>query len=156
LAFGDSITDGVGSETGQIDRWPNFLARRLGRPSATARQASSTRGSAATACFAAPAVSGRAAWRASSGTALSEPGVRAVIVLEASTTIDFAQEPARPAQSRSAAHDRRPDRGRLPPADRHGARLGIKIYLGTLTPRQSGAAAREVNRDSWTSHAADE
>src|ERR1700753_2792051 len=30
VAFGDSITDGIGSTTGANDRWPNDLARRLG------------------------------------------------------------------------------------------------------------------------------
>ncbi|MCW2934960.1 MAG: secreted protein, partial [Actinomycetia bacterium] len=29
VAFGDSITDGLGSEPGSNDGWPNFLARRL-------------------------------------------------------------------------------------------------------------------------------
>ena len=29
VALGDSITDGVGSETGTNQRWPNYLARRL-------------------------------------------------------------------------------------------------------------------------------
>jgi hypothetical protein len=29
VAFGDSLTDGVGSPTGAEARWPNFLARRL-------------------------------------------------------------------------------------------------------------------------------
>jgi hypothetical protein len=40
VAFGDSITDGAGSQAGANDRWPNYLARRASPPrSETRRQA---------------------------------------------------------------------------------------------------------------------
>ena len=48
VAFGDSITDGVGSTDGTNGRWPDFLARRLDGRTATRPRPSSTRASAGT------------------------------------------------------------------------------------------------------------
>jgi len=157
VAFGDSITDGVGSEAGADDRWPNFLARRLEAafgdraPGVVDEGIGGNRVLSGSGCF------GQSGLARFERDALSEPGVSAVIVLEGINDIGFAL-------GRASAC--------TIPADRHMTaalieagylRLiamaharGIKVYLGTLTPAPGREPLRsEVNRWIMTSHAAD-
>jgi lysophospholipase L1-like esterase len=108
VAFGDSITDGYQSLVGSNARWPNYLARRLDAvlgdraPGVVDEGISGNRILNDSSCF---GVSAEARFARD---ALSQPGVKAVIVLEGINDIGFAGE---------AAHAH-----------------GVKIYIGTLTP----------------------
>ena len=157
VAFGDSITDGVGSEAGSDDRWPNFLARRLEAtlgdraPGVIDEGIGGNRVLSGSACF------GQSALARFERDALSEPGVRAVIVLEGINDIRFATGPASACTIPVSRHmtAARIEAGYLRLIALAHAR-GIKIYLGTLTPDPSREPLRsEVNRWIMTSHAAD-
>ena len=157
VAFGDSITDGVGSEPGSEDRWPNFLARRLvavlgdRAPGVVDEGIGGNRVLSGSRCF------GPSALARFERDALSVPGVRAVIVLEGINDIGYAMRPANPCTTpvgrpMTAA---RIEAGYLRLIAMAHAR-GIKIYLGTLTPAPAREPLRsEVNRWIMTSHAAD-
>jgi lysophospholipase L1-like esterase len=157
VAFGDSITDGVGSEAGADDRWPNFLARRLEAalgdraPGVVDEGIGGNRVLNGSPCF------GQSALARFERDALSEPGVRAVIVLEGINDIGFAMDPAKActmpvSRPMTAA---RIEAGYLRLIAMAHAR-GIRIYLGTLTPAPAREPLRsEVNRWILTSHAAD-
>ena len=157
VAFGDSITDGVGSEDGADDRWPNFLARRLEAtlgdraPGVVDEGIGGNRVLSGSACF------GQSALARFERDALSEPGVRAVIVLEGINDIGFALGAAKActipvSRPMTAA---RIEAGYLRLIAIAHAR-GIKVYLGTLTPAPAREPLRsEVNRWIITSHAAD-
>jgi lysophospholipase L1-like esterase len=157
VAFGDSITDGVGSEDGADDRWPNFLARRLEAtlgdraPGVVDEGIGGNRVLSGSACF------GQSALARFQRDALSEPGVRAVIVLEGINDIGFALGAAKActipvSRPMTAA---RIEAGYLRLIAIAHAR-GIKVYLGTLTPAPAREPLRsEVNRWIITSHAAD-
>jgi len=157
VAFGDSITDGVGSEDGSDDRWPNFLARRLEAalgdraPGIVDEGIGGNRVLSGSGCF------GQSGLARFERDALSEPGVRAVIVLEGINDIDFAREPAKactvPVSGPMTAA--RIEAGYLQLIAMAHAH-GIRIYLGTLTPAPIREPLRgEVNRWIMTSHAAD-
>ena len=157
VAFGDSITDGVGSESGSDDRWPNFLARRLAAalgdraPGVVDAGIGGNRVLSGSRCF------GQSGLARFERDALSEPGVRAVIVLEGINDIRFATGPATACTTPVGRH--------LTAAQIEAGYLrliamahahGIKIYLGTLTPAPAHEPLRsEVNRWIMTSHAAD-
>jgi lysophospholipase L1-like esterase len=157
VAFGDSITDGVGSEPGSDDRWPNFLARRLEAalgdraPGVVDEGIGGNRVLRGSGCF------GPSALARFERDALSEPGVRAVIVLEGINDIGFAQGrvnactvPAGRPMTAAAI-----EAGYLRLIAMAHAR-GVKVYLGTLTPAPGREPLRsEVNRWIMTSHAAD-
>lgn len=157
VAFGDSITDGVGSEDGADDRWPNFLARRLEStrgdraPGVVDEGIAGNRVLTGSRCF------GQSGLARFERDALSEPGVRAVIVLEGINDIGFALDAASactlPVSKPMTAA--RIEAGYLRLIAMAHAR-GIKIYLGTLTPAPAREPLRsEVNRWIMTSHAAD-
>ena len=157
VAFGDSITDGVGSEDGADDRWPNFLARRLEAtlgdraPGVVDEGIGGNRVLSGSSCF------GQSGLERFERDALSEPGVRAVIVLEGINDIGFALGAAKActipvSRPMTAA---RIEAGYLRLIAIAHAR-GIKVYLGTLTPAPAREPLRsEVNRWIITSHAAD-
>jgi lysophospholipase L1-like esterase len=157
VAFGDSITDGVGSEAGSDDRWPNFLARRLEAalgdraPGVVDEGIGGNRVLSGSRCF------GQSALARFERDALSEPGVRAVIVLEGINDIGFTRGRATACTTplnrpMTAA---RIEAGYLALIAMARAR-GIKIYLGTLTPAPAREPLRsQVNRWIMTSHAAD-
>lgn len=157
VAFGDSITDGVGSEAGSDDRWPNFLARRLQAalgdraPGVVDEGIGGNRVLSGSRCF------GQSGLARFERDALSVPGVRAVIVLEGINDIGFANGRAKActipvSRPMTAA---RIEAGYLRLIAMAHAR-GVKIYLGTLTPAPAREPLRsEVNRWILTSHAAD-
>jgi lysophospholipase L1-like esterase len=157
VAFGDSTTDGVGSEDGADDRWPNILARSLEAtlgdraPGVVDEGISGNRVLTGSRCF------GQSGLVRFDRDALSEPGVRAVIVLEGINDIGFAMG----AGNACTTPVNRPmtaaliEAGYLRLIAMAHAR-GIKIYLGTLTPAPFREPLRsEVNSWIMTSHAAD-
>jgi lysophospholipase L1-like esterase len=157
VAFGDSITDGVGSEAGADDRWPNFLARRLEAtlgdraPGVVDEGIGGNRVLTGSRCY------GQSGLARFERDALSESGVRAVIVLAGINDIGFAMNRATActtpvSRPMTAA---RIEAGYLQLIALAHAR-GIKIYLGTLTPAPFREPLRsEVNSWIMTSHAAD-
>jgi lysophospholipase L1-like esterase len=157
VAFGDSITDGVGSEFGANDRWPNYLARRLDAilgdraPGVVDEGIGGNRVLSGSLCF------GQSAVARFERDALSEPGVRAVIVLEGVNDIGFAKASASACtvptgRGVTAAQI---EAGYLRLIAMAHAR-GIRVYLGTLTPAPAREPLRgEVNRWILSSHAAD-
>jgi lysophospholipase L1-like esterase len=157
VAFGDSITDGVGSEAGSNDRWPNFLARRLEAtlgdraPGVVDEGIGGNRVLSGSSCF------GQSGLERFERDALSEPGVRAVIVLEGINDIGFALGRVSACTIPVSRHITAAaiEAGYLRLIAMAHAR-GVKIYLGTLTPAPGREPLRsEVNRWIMTSHAAD-
>jgi lysophospholipase L1-like esterase len=135
VAFGDSITDGYQSLTGANARWPNYLARRLDAalgnraPGVVDEGISGNRILSDSTCYGVSALSrfGR--------DALSEPGVKTVILLEGINDIGFAGMPD------SGCSD--PNNAGVTAAQiEAGYRTliteahakGVKIYAGTLMP----------------------
>jgi lysophospholipase L1-like esterase len=157
VAFGDSITDGVGSEAGSDDRWPNYLARRLDAILGDRAPGVVDEGIGGNRVLNGSRYFGQSAVARFERDALSEPGVRAVIVLEGINDIGFAMGSA---GSGTIATDRhvtaaRIEAGYLRLIAMAHAR-GIKVYLGTLTPAPAREPLRsEVNRWIMASHAAD-
>jgi lysophospholipase L1-like esterase len=157
VAFGDSITDGVGSESGADDRWPNYLARRLDAslgdraPGVVDEGIGGNRVLSDSRCF------GQSALTRFERDALSEPGVRAVIVLEGINDIGFAMNPVNActlpvSRQLTAAQIEAGYLRLIAMAHAHG----IKVYLGTLTPAPAREPLRsEVNRWIMDSRAAD-
>jgi lysophospholipase L1-like esterase len=157
VAFGDSITDGIGSEPGSDDRWPNYLARRLvallgdRAPGVVDAGIGGNRVLSGSRCY------GQSAVARFERDALSEPGARAVVVLEGINDIGFAMGSANPCTApvgrpMTAA---RIEAGYLRLIALAHAR-GIRVYLGTLTPAPAREPLRsEVNRWILASHAAD-
>jgi lysophospholipase L1-like esterase len=157
VAFGDSITDGIGSESGADDRWPDDLARRLNAslgdraPGVVDEGIAGNRVLSGSRCF------GQSALTRFERDALSEPGVRAVIVLEGINDIGFAMNPANactlPVSRQLTAAQI--EAGYLRLIAMAHAR-DIKVYLGTLTPAPAREPLRsEVNRWIMDSRAAD-
>jgi lysophospholipase L1-like esterase len=157
VAFGDSITDGIGSEPGADDRWPNDLARRLDAvlgnhaPGVVDEGIGGNRVLGDSRCF------GPSALARFERDALSEPGVRAVIVLEGINDIGYAMDPVNrctiPADKPMTAAQI--EAGYLRLIALAHAR-GVRVYLGTLTPAPAREPLRsQVNRWILASRAAD-
>lgn len=135
VAFGDSITDGYQSESGSNARWPNYLARRLDAllgdraPGVVDEGISGNRILNNSSCF------GVSALARFERDALSQPGVKAVILLEGINDIGMAGSPD---SGCSAPNDPNVTAAQIEAGYRalikmaHAA--GVKIYLGTLTP----------------------
>lgn len=170
VAFGDSITDVGHSEVDSEARWPNYLSRRLEAvlgnkaPAVVDAGISGNRVLNDSSCF------GQSALARFQRDALSQPGVKAVILLEGINDIGFSGEP---------------DTGCFAPNDptvtaaqieagylqliKMAHASGVKIFAGTLTPflgsncvyggnfgTPKGEALRErVNQWIRTSHAFD-
>lgn len=135
VAFGDSITDSAHSQVGANGRWPNYLARRLDSvmkdraPSIVDAGISGNRVLNGSSCF------GQSAQDRFQRDALSQPGVKAVILLEGINDIGFSAEPDSGCftptdPSITAAQI---ENGYLKLIKMAHAR-GVKIYAGTLTP----------------------
>jgi lysophospholipase L1-like esterase len=135
VAFGDSITDGYQSLAGSNARWPNYLARRLDAvlgnraPGVVDEGISGNRILNDSSCF---GVSAEARFERD---ALSQPGVKAVILLEGINDIGFAGQadtgcyaPNNPGVTAAQIEAGYLDLIKL--AHAHG----VKIYAGTLTP----------------------
>jgi lysophospholipase L1-like esterase len=160
VAFGDSITDGVGSESGADDRWPNYLARRLDAilgdraPGVVDEGIGGNRVLSGSRCF------GQSALTRFERDALSEPGVRAVIVLEGINDIGFAMFATDPANACTIPVSRQLTAAQIEAGYLRLIAMAhardIKVYLGTLTPAPARELLRsEVNRWIMASHAAD-
>jgi lysophospholipase L1-like esterase len=135
VAFGDSITDGFQSLAGSNARWPNYLARRLHAslgsraPGVVDEGISGNRILNDSTCF---GVSAQARFARD---ALSQPGVKAVILLEGINDIGFSGEadsgcfaPNNPGVTAAQIES-----GYLNLITMAHAR-GVKIYAGTLMP----------------------
>jgi lysophospholipase L1-like esterase len=135
VAFGDSITDGYQSLTGADARWPNYLARRLNAvlgdraPGVVDEGISGNRILSGSSCY------GVSAESRFERDALSQPGVKAVILLEGINDIGFAgmpdsgcSEPNNP--NVTAAQIEAGYRDLIAMAHARG----VKIYAGTLMP----------------------
>jgi len=170
VAFGDSITDGHMSLSDGNARWPNYLARRLdalygsGAPAVVDEGIIGNRVLNDSACF------GESAEARFERDALSQPGVKDVILLEGINDIGFSGQassgcyaPADPAVTAAQIEAGYQDLIGMA----HAA--GVRIYAGTLTPfmgsnatygGNDGTAAGEALREqvnAWilTSHAFD-
>jgi len=133
VAFGDSITDGYHSTTGGNARWPNDLARRLDAllgdrsPGVVDEGISGNRVLRGSTCY---GVSAEARFQRD---ALSQPGVKAVILLEGTNDFGFVggQGPCNlPNPPVTAAQIEDGYQALITMAHDHG----VKVYLGTMIP----------------------
>ncbi|HSZ38857.1 MAG TPA: SGNH/GDSL hydrolase family protein [Trebonia sp.] len=135
VAFGDSITDGYQSLAGANARWPNYLARRLqsvfgGRaPGVVDEGISGNRILSGSACY------GVSAESRFERDALSQPGVKAVILLEGINDIGFSGEADSGCYTpvNSTVTAAQIEAGYRVLASEAHAR-GVRVYIGTLTP----------------------
>lgn len=161
VAFGDSITDGVGSPTNANARWPNDLARRLAAlPGATLSVVDA--GIGGNRVLHGAACCGVSALARLRRDALAQPGARDLILLEGINDIGFSrshQTSNRPHTNVSALQIVEGYEHIIAAA--HAAR--IRVFGATLTPfagarywSPGGEAKREaVNRWITTSGAFD-
>jgi lysophospholipase L1-like esterase len=135
VAFGDSITDGYLSLTGANARWPNYLARRLnaisgGRaPGIVDEGISGNRILSDSTCFGVSALS------RFERDALSQPGLKTVILLEGINDIGFAgmRDSGCSAPNNPNVTAAQIEAGyKTLIAEAHAK--GVKIYAGTLLP----------------------
>jgi lysophospholipase L1-like esterase len=134
VAYGDSITDGIGSAGNLNDRWPDFLARRLDSrygnqaPAVIDEGIGGNRVLNPSACF------GQSAVTRFSRDVLDQTGVRAVIVLEGINDIGYSEDAnlgcEAPNTNVSAAQIIGGYRKMIAAAHSHG----VKIFGATLTP----------------------
>ena len=170
VAFGDSITDGYQSQVDSNARWPNYLARRLqaafggDAPAVVDEGISGNRVLNDSACF---GVSAEARFERD---ALSQPGVKDVILLEGINDIGFSGNPDTGCSvpNNPTVTAAQIEAGYRDLINMAHAR-GVRIFAGTLTPfggshaiydgnygTARGEALREaVNTWIETSHAFD-
>ena len=144
VAFGDSITDGVGSSLGADARWPNDLARRLDAL-ADPTLAVADEGIGGNRVLASARCCGASAEARFGRDALDQPGVRDVIVLEGINDIGFSA--ALPGPGVSAAQIIAGYQQLI--AQAHARSL--KIFGATLLPFQGArpyTAAGEATREA--------
>ena len=170
VAFGDSITDGYQSQVDANARWPNYLARRLDAvfgdrtPAVVDEGISGNRVLNNSACF------GVSAETRFERDALSQPGVKDVILLEGINDIGFSGNPD---TGCSVPNDPTVTAAQIEAGYRDLINMaharGVKIFAGTLTAfggshaiydgnygTVTGEAMREaVNTWIQTSHAFD-
>ena len=135
VAFGDSITDGYLSLTGANARWPNYLARRVNAitgdraPGIVDEGISGNRILSNSTCYGVSALS------RFERDALSQPGVKTVILLEGINDIGFAGMPdsgcSDPNNPNVTAAQIEAGYKTLI-AEAHAK--GVQIYAGTLMP----------------------
>jgi lysophospholipase L1-like esterase len=146
VAFGDSITDGVGSEVGANARWPNDLARRLDALGGPAL-AVADEGIGGNRVLTGSRWFGISAEARFGPDALDQPGVRDIIVLEGINDIGFSAAPPHPGTGVSAAQIIAGYRQLIARAHARG----LKIFGATLPPfRGAGdySAAGEAKREA--------
>jgi lysophospholipase L1-like esterase len=149
VAFGDSITDGYHSDVGANARWPNDLARRLDAlPGPTLAVADE--GISGNRVLNDSECCGFNALSRFERDALSQPGVKDIIVLEGINDIGFSDLPSSPLTNPntnvSAAEIIAGYKQLIAYAHEHG----VKIFGATLTPFQGSAyytAAGEQKRE---------
>jgi len=137
VAFGDSITDGIGSDNNQNTRWPDDLARRLQADPATANIGVINEG-----------ISGNCILRDGAGLsalsrfdqdAISQSGARWIILLEGVNDIGASRDDS-VATNLIAAYQKLIAR-----AHAHN----IRIYAATITPFGGSFYARGGHEDAW-------
>ena len=137
VAYGDSITDGIGSAGGANDRWPNFLARRLDARDGSQAPGVLNEGIGGNRVLHDSACYGRSAVARFSRDVLDQPGVRDVIVVEGINDIGYSAGAnagcVAPNTNVSAAQIIGGYKTMIAEAHAHG----IKIFGGTLTPFES-------------------
>lgn len=135
VAFGDSITDVGHSEVDSNARWPNYLSRRLNAvlgnkaPAVVNAGISGNRVLSDSTCY------GQSALARFHRDALSQPGVKAVILLEGINDIGFsgAQDTGCAVPNNSGVTAAQIEAGyRRLIKMAHAS--GVKIFAGTLTP----------------------
>ncbi|HEX4830927.1 MAG TPA: SGNH/GDSL hydrolase family protein [Trebonia sp.] len=160
VAFGDSITDGLDSDPGANDRWPNYLARRYDAALGASAPAVVDEGISGNRVLEDSACSGQSALNRFTRDALDVAGVRAVILMEGINDIGFALRPpavcSTPTNARLTASQ--VEAGYRTLINLAHAR-GVKVYLGTLTPTNGTPGPsywlrQQVNRWILASHAA--
>jgi lysophospholipase L1-like esterase len=133
VAFGDSITDGYQSTIGANARWPNYLARRLAgllgdrAPGVVDEGISGNRVLQPSSCY---GVSAQARFQRD---ALSQPGVKAVIVLEGINDISFVAADAACFEPNPPVTAAQIEAGYQALVTMAHAQ-GVKVYFATLTP----------------------
>lgn len=144
VTFGDSITDGTASTVGANQRWPDYLARRLGGKFAIMN--AGIAGNRLLSDGLTPAFGINALARFERDV-LAQPGVSHVIVLEGINDIGMArQSPTPTADDLIAAHRQLIERAHA---------RGLRIFGATLTPFEGAAyfsPERETKRqavNSW-------
>ena len=159
VAFGDSITDVGHTEVDSEARWPNYLSRRLDAAFGDNAPAVVDEGISGNRVLNDTAGEGLNALKRFERDALSQPGVKDVVLLEGINDIGHTDPSVTAAQIES---------GYLQLLKMAHA-AGVKIFVGTLTPFSGsncvyggnyGTAAGEAERESvnhWirTSHAFD-
>lgn len=124
VAFGDSITDGYSSTVDADHRWPDYLAERLRHRPPGLRRGVLNAGISGNRLLADHPVFGTNALDRLDADALSQAGVRTLIVLEGINDIQFTPHVTDPARIEGALR-------RI--TERAHAR-GIRVIAGTLTP----------------------
>jgi lysophospholipase L1-like esterase len=134
VAFGDSITDGFHSSIGGNARWPNYLARRVDAllgdraPGVVNEGISGNRVLQDSSCY---GISAKARFQRD---VLSQPGVRAVIVLEGTNDFGFVGFPEgscySPNPPVTAAQIEAGYQALIKMAHDHR----VKVYFGTMVP----------------------
>jgi lysophospholipase L1-like esterase len=159
VAFGDSITDVGHSQVDSEGRWPNYLSRRLDAAFGNDAPAVVDEGISGNRVLTDSSTSGLSALARFERDALSEPGVKDVILLEGINDIGHTDPSVTAAQIEAGYRQ----------LVRMAHAAGVKIFVGTLTPfagsncvygRNYGTATGEaerqgVNRWIRTSHAFD-
>jgi lysophospholipase L1-like esterase len=163
VALGDSITDGTAGQNNANTRWPNFLARRLAARFGPAAPAVIDEGIAGNRILHDSVCFGINAPARLTRDVLSQPGARAVILLEGINDLGFSQTPNADctAPNTEVSTDQLIAGYRQLIARAHAR--GLKIFGGTLMPAEGFSywnAAAEAKRqvvNTWirTSHAFD-
>jgi lysophospholipase L1-like esterase len=134
VAYGDSITDGIGSADDLNDRWPDFLARRLDSQYGNQAPAVIDEGIGGNRVLSPSACFGQSAVTRFSRDVLDQPGVRAVIVLEGINDIGYSEDAdlgcEAPNTNVSAAQIIGGYKKMIAAAHSHG----VKIFGATMTP----------------------
>jgi lysophospholipase L1-like esterase len=137
VAFGDSITDGIGSADGANDRWPNFLARRLDAQYGDAAPAVIDEGIGGNRVLNPSACYGQSGIARFTRDVLDQPDVRDVIVLEGINDIGYSGGAdigcVAPNTDVSAGQIIAGYKTMIAAAHAHG----IRIFGATLTPFES-------------------
>jgi lysophospholipase L1-like esterase len=145
VAFGDSITDGVGSTAGADARWPNDLARRLDELGGPALSVADE-GIGGNRLLGGSGCCGASALARFARDALDQPGVRDVILLEGINDIGIGM--ARPRLEKGVTAARIIAAYRRLIAEAHAR--NVRIFGATILPYQGAGyftAAGETIRE---------